>query len=88
MKAKILVYVLPVFILATIHLAEAQQAKVPKIGWLGALSLASDAGRELLGREERRPVKHRNLLGERKETTRGLIILIARLTARNHNRIF
>jgi putative ABC transport system substrate-binding protein len=35
MKAKILVYVLPALILATIHLAEAQQqAKVAKIGWL------------------------------------------------------
>ena len=34
--------------------AEAQQqAKVAKIGWLGALSFASDAGRELLGREIR-----------------------------------
>ena len=53
MKAKILVHALPALILATIHLVEAQQAKVPKIGWLGALSLASDAGRELLGREIR-----------------------------------
>jgi hypothetical protein len=53
MKAKILVYALPILILTTIHLAGAQQAKVPKIGWLGALSLASDAGRELLGREIR-----------------------------------
>jgi ABC-type uncharacterized transport system substrate-binding protein len=35
MKAKILVYVLPVFILATIHLAEAQQPKsIPRIGFL------------------------------------------------------
>jgi hypothetical protein len=33
-------------------------------------------------------MKHRNLLGERKETTRGLLILVARLTARNHNRFF
>jgi len=33
--------------------AEAQQAKLPRIGWLGALSFASDAGRELLGREIR-----------------------------------
>jgi hypothetical protein len=33
-------------------------------------------------------VKHRNLLGERKETTRGLVILVARLTARQHKRIF
>jgi hypothetical protein len=37
---------------------------------------------------ERRPVKHCNLLGERKGTTRGLVILVARLTAREHKRIF
>src|SRR5262245_60718285 len=37
MKAKILVYALPALILATIHLAEAQQPKkVPRIGYLGA----------------------------------------------------
>ena len=36
MKAKILVYALPVLILAAIHLAEAQQpTKVPRIGYLG-----------------------------------------------------
>src|SRR5262245_31430984 len=35
MKTKILVYALPVFILAVIHLAEAQQTKkVPRIGYL------------------------------------------------------
>jgi putative ABC transport system substrate-binding protein len=35
MKAKILVYVLPAFILTTIHLADAQQPKkVPRIGYL------------------------------------------------------
>jgi ABC-type uncharacterized transport system substrate-binding protein len=39
MKAKILVYALPALILATIHLAEAQQPKkVPRIGYLGATS--------------------------------------------------
>jgi putative ABC transport system substrate-binding protein len=39
MKAKILVYALPALILATIHLAEAQQAKkVPRIGFLGAVT--------------------------------------------------
>jgi ABC-type uncharacterized transport system substrate-binding protein len=41
MKAKILVYALPVLILATIHLAEAQQpSKIPRIGYLfpGTLS--------------------------------------------------
>jgi putative ABC transport system substrate-binding protein len=39
MKAKILVYALPALILATIHLAEAQQqTKVNKIGWLNAAS--------------------------------------------------
>jgi ABC-type uncharacterized transport system substrate-binding protein len=38
MKAKILVYALPVLILATIHLAEAQQPKkVPRIGFLGGV---------------------------------------------------
>src|SRR5215475_14213674 len=37
MKAKILVYALPALILATIHLAEAQQPKkIPRIGYLGA----------------------------------------------------
>src|SRR5262245_23406462 len=41
MKAKILVYALPALILATIHLAEAQQSgKVPRIGYLD-LSTAS-----------------------------------------------
>jgi hypothetical protein len=33
-------------------------------------------------------VKHGNLLGERKGATRGLLILVARLTARNHKTIF
>ena len=42
MKSKILVYALPALILATIHLAEAQQsAKVPRIGFLSAVSSAS-----------------------------------------------
>jgi hypothetical protein len=37
MKAKILLYALPAVILATIHLADAQQAKkVPRIGSLYA----------------------------------------------------
>ena len=37
MKAKILVYALLALILATIHLAEAQQPKkVPAIGYLGS----------------------------------------------------
>jgi len=41
MKAKILVYALPFFILATIHLAEAQQAgKVPRLGFLSGGSSA------------------------------------------------
>src|SRR5262245_13143676 len=41
MKAKILVYALPVLILATIHLAEAQQepTKIPRIGYLMTRSL-------------------------------------------------
>src|SRR5215510_3278981 len=35
MNAKILVYALPVLLLATVHLAEAQQAgKIPRIGYL------------------------------------------------------
>jgi len=39
MKAKILVYALPALILATIHLAEAQQPnKGPLIGFLGSNS--------------------------------------------------
>ena len=38
MKAKILVYALPALILATIHLAEAQQPKkVPRIGFSSRL---------------------------------------------------
>jgi putative ABC transport system substrate-binding protein len=42
MKAKLLVYVLPALILAIIHIAEAQQsAKVPRIGFLSAVSSAS-----------------------------------------------
>ena len=42
MKAKILVYALPVLILATIHFAEAQQsAKVPRIGYLSGASLSA-----------------------------------------------
>jgi putative ABC transport system substrate-binding protein len=42
MKAKILVYALPVLILTTIHLAEAQQAKkIPKIGYLGTTTVQS-----------------------------------------------
>ena len=42
MKAKILVYALPALILATIHLAEAQQPKkIPRIGFLVAGSLRS-----------------------------------------------
>ena len=43
MKAKILVYALPALILATIHLAEAQQPKkVPRIGFLLATSPGPD----------------------------------------------
>jgi putative tryptophan/tyrosine transport system substrate-binding protein len=42
MKAKILVYTLAVFILTAIHVVEAQQsAKVPRIGFLSAVSSAS-----------------------------------------------
>src|SRR5215467_13466780 len=46
MNAKILVYALPALVLATIHLAEAQQpTKVPRIGFLSAASLSSYANR-------------------------------------------
>ena len=46
MKAKILVYALPVLILATIHLAEAQQPKkVARIGYLSALDPARESVR-------------------------------------------
>src|SRR5262249_48534524 len=46
MKTKILVYALPVFILAVIHLAEAQQAgKVPRIGILFGASPSANTGR-------------------------------------------
>jgi putative tryptophan/tyrosine transport system substrate-binding protein len=53
MTRKAIVVLLVGLALAPFRLPDAQQAKVPKIGWLGALSLASDAGRELLGREIR-----------------------------------
>jgi len=39
MKAKILAYALPALILATIQLAEAQQAKVPKIAFKRVASM-------------------------------------------------
>ena len=46
MKAKILVYALPALILATIHLAEAQQpTKVPRIGLLSAASPSAISAR-------------------------------------------
>jgi putative ABC transport system substrate-binding protein len=46
MKAKILFYTLPALILATIHLAEAQQPiKVPRIGFLAGSSLSTNAAR-------------------------------------------
>ena len=48
MKAKILVYALPALILATIHLAEAQQPKkIPRIGYLtGVGSAPNEAFRQ------------------------------------------
>ena len=47
MKAKILVYMLPVFILGTIHLAEAQQPeKIPRIGYLTAGARSAAEARE------------------------------------------
>jgi putative ABC transport system substrate-binding protein len=54
MKRKITWVALAALLFALRLPAEAQQqAKVAKIEWLGALSLASDTGRELLGREIR-----------------------------------
>ena len=55
MNKKISVFILAVVILTFVHLAEAQQqAKVAKIGWLGARPAATAAKqRELLGREFR-----------------------------------
>ena len=52
MNKGILVFILAVVILAFVHPAEAQ-AKVPKIGWLGARSAASSTGIELFRREFR-----------------------------------
>jgi putative ABC transport system substrate-binding protein len=46
MKARILVYALPALILTTIHLAEGQQAKkIPRVGYLTAVSLSANAAR-------------------------------------------
>src|SRR5215831_17410926 len=46
MKAKLLAYALLALILTTIHLAEAQQAKkVPRVGYLTAVSLSANAAR-------------------------------------------
>jgi putative tryptophan/tyrosine transport system substrate-binding protein len=54
MNKGILVFILAVVILAFVHPAEAQaQAKVPKIGWLGARSASSSTGIELFRREFR-----------------------------------
>jgi putative tryptophan/tyrosine transport system substrate-binding protein len=51
MKARIFVYLLPALILATVHLAEAQQAKkVPRIGYIGSssASIGDEAFRQRL----------------------------------------
>src|SRR5215470_16728715 len=46
MKAKILVYALPVLILTTIHVAEAQQpTKIPRIGYLSGTSSSFSSAR-------------------------------------------
>ena len=46
MKAKILVYALPALILATIHLAEAQQPKkIPRIGYVSVSGDPINPGR-------------------------------------------
>ena len=48
MRAKILVYVLPALILATIHLAEAQQAgKLPRIGYVAQRNAPTAANPDL-----------------------------------------
>jgi putative tryptophan/tyrosine transport system substrate-binding protein len=47
MKAKILVYVLPALILATIHIAEGQQpGKIPRVGWLSTGFLSTMSARQ------------------------------------------
>ena len=46
MKAKILVYALPALILATVHLAMAQQpTKIPRIGYLSTTSASANSPR-------------------------------------------
>src|SRR5262245_31417973 len=48
MRAKILAYALPALVLTTIHLAEAQSKKVPRIGYLssGSASIRTEAFRQ------------------------------------------
>jgi putative tryptophan/tyrosine transport system substrate-binding protein len=68
MKAKILVYALPALVLATIHLAEAQQPKkVFRIGYLAAGTLSSTASNRevfLNGLREFGYVENKNLVIE------------------------
>jgi putative ABC transport system substrate-binding protein len=55
MSGKIFGWLLATGLLTTASLVEAQQqAKVAKIGWLGALPAASDTGSELFARELRK----------------------------------
>jgi putative tryptophan/tyrosine transport system substrate-binding protein len=68
MKTKILVYVLPALILATIQLAAAQQPKnVPRIGWLTNGFLSTTSARQQAFREGLRDlgyVEEKNILIE------------------------
>jgi putative ABC transport system substrate-binding protein len=53
MNKKITFLALWFLLLAPCFPTEAQQSKIPKIGWLGVRPAASDTGRELFGREFR-----------------------------------
>jgi putative ABC transport system substrate-binding protein len=68
MNAKILAYALPALVLATIHLAEAQQPKkVPRIGWLTTGFLSTSSARQQAFREGLRDlgyVEGKNILIE------------------------
>src|SRR5262249_53445058 len=80
MKAKILVYMLPVFILGTIHLAEAQQPKkIPRVGYFtGVGSAPTEAF--LQGLRDLGYVEGRNILIEFR-TTGGKSKLLPELAA-------
>src|SRR5262249_54890933 len=70
MKTKIIIYALPAFILAAIHLAEAQQPKkVPRIGYFTGIGSAPNEG-FLQGMRDLGYIEGKNLLIEFR-TTRG-----------------